>query len=1279
MTEPIKFDELLNRFSLLDNETPVTDLQDYYDTKCSERFTSESASTPASVAPASAPVLAAASVPAPPAPAAPAPAPVPVPVSVPVHVLDEECVSPHLNSSPFLSDVNSDPRPPVKKNKQVKFKFLPETVPQANSNNLHNELLQTTLCVEGIKLQTLIDSGAQKNFVSEHLIETKQLPVPVQELPPHEIFYAKSFNGQRTCIDRFIECTLIHESGLIFSKVKLFVSPLSFDVILGKPWHTRFNPKIDWTKNELTFGDVTITAIRPDFIPSFEILSAKQFKRILNTAETSCFAVCMERTIKEEITVNNLLITDPSTGDIKDQLTQILTKFKDIFPDELPFSLPPFREINHSIELDPPTSKPISKPPYRMSAFEIQHLKKHISFLMERGLIRPSISPWGAPVLFVAKKNGKLRFCVDYRLLNKITVKNRFPLPQMDTLLDKLHGKTVFSSIDLHSAYHQVRIIDQDIAKTAFTTPLGLYEFVVLPFGLCNAPSTFQSIMQRLLGHLDFVVVYLDDILIFSDSENQHLEHIVKVLEILQKNKLYASKEKSEFFKKEITFLGHKILTGGRLAPNEDKVKAIRDWPIPTNVTELQSFLGFVNFYRRFIPKVALMSNPLFQLLQKGNVFQWNSECQKSFEYLKSSLMGTPVLLIPDPEKPFRIECDASDFAIGAVLSQEDQLSRKWLPVAYFSRSLDSAERNYPIQEKELLALICSLRKWRHYIFGYEVQVSTDHQSLVTFLNHKNPSGRKARWLIELSEYPVKIVYKKGTENLIADTLSRRPDFVIASITSTVISDSALLRKIKLGYEQDSFFVELVDYFTKSKPLGKPPKHSLGSIVDWYTFENGLLYFIRDGTSRLCIPRDPDILNVVVSEAHDLPIAGHRNLSRTYKHLASSFYWPKMNTFVTEYIQRCDSCQRNKIAPTPAKPFLRPLQVPTRPWESCSMDFIVALPKSNGYDAIYVVIDRLTKQGHFIPTITAVDAPGVAQLFVDNIVRLHGVPSEIISDRDPKFTSKFWKTIFSLLGTKLGLSTSSHPETDGQTERTNRSLEVMIRHFVNAQLSDWAKFLPLLEFAFNSTINSLGKTPFEMNYGFNPPDLLTQLSNTRTSVLSVEDLRNSWLILRDSISEAQTIQSKYANEHRTALPSFKVGDFVLLSTKYMDTRFRAKNAHKLQSPYMGPFEIKEKISDVSFRLKLPASFKMHDVFYSGLLKQYQGYSTPQIPPQILLPDNTPGYIVETLLRRRRKGRSHEYLVKWKDYPEYDASWEPRSNLLKDVPDLIADFDSRHPF
>jgi hypothetical protein len=430
----------------------------------------------------------------------------------------------------------------------------------------------------------------------------------------------------------------------------------------------------------------------------------------------------------------------------------------------------------------------------------------------------------------------------------------------------------------------------------------------------------------------------------------------------------------------------------------------------------------------------------------------------------------------------------------------------------------------------------------------------------------------------------------------------------------------------------------------------------------------------------LCIPRDNSILELLITEAHDTPFGGHRNALRTYKHMAQSFYWPKMNNFIMNRVSSCDSCQRNKISSHAQKNFLHPLQIPNRPWQSVSMDFIVSLPKSSGFDSITVYVDRLSKQLHLSPCLSTIDAPSTASLFVRDVVRLHGVPSEIVSDRDPKFTSKFWKSLFALLKTKLSMSTAAHPESDGQTERMNRTIEVMIRHFVNSQLDNWAEMLPLLEFSINSTIGPTGKTPFEIVYGFNPPNLLDLSANQPSStVLSLEELQGLWVEVRDSINDSQTIQAKYANQNRSPPPNFNIDDFVLLSTKHFTTKFRAKNAHKFQAPYIGPFKILAKISDVAYRLDLPASFKIHNVFYSGLLKPYKGeYNQPTPPEPVLLADNSIGYIVESILRRRKIRNSFQYLVKWKDYPEYESSWEPRKNLMKDVPDLVEAFDKAHP-
>ena len=364
-----------------------------------------------------------------------------------------------------------------------------------------------------------------------------------------------------------------------------------------------------------------------------------------------------------------------------------------MFPSSLPTEKPPRREVDHEIEIMPGSAPP-SRTPYRLAPPQLESLKSQINELLKSGLIRPSTSPFGAQVIMAPKKDGSFRLCVDYRALNKITIKNKAPLPRIDDALDQLKGAAYFSKIDLRSAYHQVRIKDDDIPKTAFNTRYGHLEFTVLAFGLTNAPSTFQTLMNTLFNqHLDqFVIVYLDDILVYSKSLEEHRQHVRTVLQILQDNKLYANPDKCIFFAPQVEYVGFILSTDG-IGTDPAKIKAIQDWPIPRNATDVRSFLGLANYYRRFVPGFSKLSTPMTNLTKSATVYDWASDCQQSFDNLKSALCSAPILQFPDFAKPFRIMTDYSGQAIGAVLLQEQ--GRGWLPVAYESRKLNEAERKY--------------------------------------------------------------------------------------------------------------------------------------------------------------------------------------------------------------------------------------------------------------------------------------------------------------------------------------------------------------------------------------------------------------------------------------------------------------------------------------------------------------------------------------------------------------------------------------------------------
>jgi hypothetical protein len=440
----------------------------------------------------------------------------------------------------------------------------------------------------------------------------------------------------------------------------------------------------------------------------------------------------------------------------------------DVFPEELPgMSLE--REVEFYIDLIPGTA-PIAKRPYRMAPTELAELKLQITKLQQKGYICPSSSPWGAPVLFVTKKDGSMSMCIDYRSLNEVTIKNKYPLPWIDDLFNHLQGAKYFSKIDLRSGYHQLRIKEADVQKTAFVTRYGQYEFTVMPFGLTNAPAFFMNIMNKVfMEELDkYVVVFIDDILIYSKNHKDHEHHLWIVLRRLRAHQLYAKLSKCEFWLEKIAFLGH-ILTAEGIEVDPSKVEAVSKWKQPSNVNEVRSFLGMAGYYRRFIKGFSSIARPMTELLKKDNKFVWTPKCEESFQIIKKKLTTAPVLTLPDIHQSFVIFCDASRQGLGCVLMQNEKV------IAYASRLLKLHEQNFPTHDLELAAIVHAQKIWRHYLIGNKCHIFTDHKSLKYIFTQPDLNLHQRRWLELIKDYDIEIHYHPRKANVVADALNRKP------------------------------------------------------------------------------------------------------------------------------------------------------------------------------------------------------------------------------------------------------------------------------------------------------------------------------------------------------------------------------------------------------------------------------------------------------------------------------------------------------------------------
>ena len=1354
--------------------------------------------------------------------------------------------------------------------------------------------------INGASTTLMLDSGASSEFIDTEFARRCGLSLtPSTRTIRLADGTVVSASGEVT-VDFTLVPSSVNGAPIPFTATFTATPLEGYDAILGMTWLSEHDPVVGWRDKSIEIRSAGRKShfVRPladesqPVVARLAAISMRGLKKAVRRGECDELFAIFVRPKDEPAPASAALAEHPAAK-------ALLAEFADVFPDKLPDGLPPQRGTQHRIELMPGARPPPPRPLRHQSSKDLAVFEEYTRTMIEAGQLRVSTSPYGAMALIVRKKDGTSRVVIDFRGLNEITIKNKYPLPLMDEMFDRVTGAKFFTKLDLRSGFHQIRIDDADCEKTAFRTRYGSFEYRVLPMGLCNAPGTFMQLMNDTFRDLldRSVLVFLDDILIFSRTLEEHIVHVREVLTRLRKQQLYAKLSKCELVRSEVEFLGHRIGVNG-LAVMVDKVDAVRDWPEPRNVTEVRSFLGLAGYYRRFVKDFSRIALPMTNLTKDSpGPFRWTADANAAFIVLKAALSSAPVLVIADPSLPYTLNCDACDYAIGATLQQDQGNGLQ--PVAFMSRKLKPAEINYDTREKECLALVTACAHWRQYLHSDQpFRLLTDHDSLKYIKTMPNIKGRIARWIEDMSEYEFTIEHIPGVKNVVADALSRRVDLKgddatehaaalslaavararrrrVAVPESPAVADAN--RASAKAAAESSTLPPALDrpapnakgaivmpsqrctaptkagpqckqrtamgqycwnhlrglcglhvklsatpnagkglHATRDLPIGtvvpytgdriplpdegvggqyvlqmkrdsaidaartnsgygrwandprgsgrranaefsvftprggvrtgclrtiRPIKKGdeicatygrsywrdvdraarivaaaprLAAMVDTTNISSSLLDnflaaavadadytallaspppnvlahagLLWSSDQRLIVPADAALRTRILAECHDAVTGAHFGRDKTLAAVKSRFEWDGMSSAVERYVATCDACQRNKPSQQLTPGALMPLPLPERPCQEWTQDAVTGLPKTKrGHDAIQVYVERLCKLKHFAATRSTDGAAELAASFVHTVVRTHGVPLAIVSDRDPRFTAHYYGALMKQIGTELRMSTARHPQSDGQSEREVRTVITALRAFCNQHQDDWDEHLDMLELGFNNSVQaSTQKSPHELLYGTMPRlpidiALAGVAPNNPAAVDRATRMREALQFAREHLAKAQQHQARNASRRSASLA---VGDMVLLSTEGLTLR---NFTNKLCARYVGPFAVTAVVNANAYSLALPPQLEaLHPTFNIDKLKPYRDGvadfpSRPQPfarPPPVAEADSNGDarYEVERITAQRRRGRSSQYLVSWRGYPAEENTWESRATLLDGSADALADWE-----
>lgn len=1163
----------------------------------------------------------------------------------------------------------------------------------------------------GVRLQALVDTGATVNGISRKVAELHKFPIL-----KGAVLNVTFADGRPVACSDYVEVVIqVHK---YYRKIRFAVLDIVEDLILGVPWlETIVIHKLHWEQQVLIFANTGNSKIKyrwwgvqhPVYGANMIIRSCSVNN--IDFVRDTCYVVNIAK--EKDSTFDDLLAsTDP-------RISAVLAEFQDVFTPISHVSELPQRPEDQKIHLKPGSQIPTSRL-RRFSEVEDEALKKFLKQYIETGRIEVSNSSFGANVLFVRKADGTLRLCVDWRQLNAITVKDSTPLSPCAEVREHVQGKPILSSVDVSEAFFSLLLDPEDRHKTAFKTRFGLFQFTVSPMGLTNSPAAFLRLMNRIFKDMVDISVsfYMDDILIYTDTIEEHVVCVREVLSRLRANKLSLKASKCVFAVAEVVFCGM-VISGDGVKISNDQVQMMLDYPQIDSKNQLMRFLGSVRFFSEFIPWIGHLASPLFDLTAKGVAWDWNCNHQSLLRVLQFYMTTAPCLRFFESGRKTSVFTDASSFAIGGWLGQEHVVDGKVMmcPVVYWSKKLTPAERRYPVHDLELLALQSFVLRFRMYLYGQPFEAIVDHKSLLHLFSQPLLSDRQIRTIEKLLPFNFTIRYLPGPRNFFADLCSRHPhyanascprcdfdlnqgddtqehddlmDGTIQSLSEFTIAEN-FVKRIRDGQVDDSFCSQLESWSRDRKSI----PNSRHGFFKSFTKVNGIW---RYRNRALVVPGD-ELQQYFLDFFHE---QGHFGLFKMRDLMLQYVYWPELVEDIRSFVRSCHECQLTKPGSTAPMGLLKHLEVPDSRCKAIAMDFAVMPRSRQGHDYLLIVTDRLTKFTVAVPTRRSLNAKGLAELIFENwFLRGFGFPGSVVCDRDKLFVSEFFKEFCMLAGIRVDMATARHQNTDGQSEAAVKIVKDALRRVCNHAQTDWDTKLALILFAINNSIHSAtGFRPFYLMFAFEPSVFPNFFSRSNKSMFA-EFIRykDNLVQAHDNIAKSHDRQRLDYDKRRSLEKEFSVGDLVLLRRDGVESATTVDTPNCLLPLYLGPFRILEiDVDRQNYTLDLPHTMRCHRVFHVRCLKRY--YTPSEFlssrvvfdePDPVQVEDGGLEFEVEEIRHTRWFRRKRQFLIRWKGYSSAADSWEYADCLVNcleklqeflegrnDRDDLIAELAQSNP-